>query len=315
MTALTLRPDPDGLDRAAELLRAGELVAFPTETVYGLGARADRGEAVAAIYAAKGRPAFNPLILHVASLEMAERLAIFPPTARDLAETFWPGALTLVLPLKPGAPVSGLVTAGLDSVAVRVPDHPVARALLRETGLPLAAPSANPSGRISPTTADHVLAGLGDRINAVLDGGPSGVGIESTIISCLGPRPTLLRAGGLPVEAIEAALGQPVSEPANADAAPRAPGQLASHYAPRGQLRLNAQAPKPGEHWLAFGPAPGATLNLSESGDLTEAAARLFDALHRLDDMGAMRIAVSPVPEIGLGRAINDRLRRAAAPR
>ena len=315
MTALTLRPDPAGLARAAELLREGRLVAFPTETVYGLGARADEGEAVAAIYAAKGRPAFNPLILHVASLEMAESLAVLSPTARDLAGAFWPGALTLVLPLRGGAPVASLATAGLPSVALRMPDHPVARRLLEETGLPVAAPSANPSGRISPTTAEHVLAGLGDRIAAVIDGGPCPVGVESTILSLTGPVPRLLRAGGLPAEALETALGRPLGTAPDAANAPTAPGQLASHYAPEGSVRLNVTEPRPDETWLGFGPCPGAALSLSETGDLAEAAARLFDCLHRLDAMGAHKIAVAPVPDHGLGRAINDRLTRAAAPR
>ena len=313
--AETLAPDPAGLSRAAELLRAGRLVAFPTETVYGLGARADDGDAVAAIYAAKGRPAFNPLILHVADLAMAEELAVFSPTALDLAQAFWPGALTLVLPLREGAPVASLATAGLPSVALRLPDHPVAARLLRETGLPIAAPSANPSGRISPTTAAHVLTGLGHRIAAVVDGGPCPVGVESTILSLTGPEPRLLRAGGLPAETLEAALGQPLATATDAANAPTAPGQLASHYAPRGTLRLNATDPLPDETWLGFGPSPGAALSLSESGDLTEAAARLFDCLHRLDAMGADRIAVAPIPDHGLGRAINDRLSRAAAPR
>ena len=316
MTAEPLRPDPAGLARAAELLRDGALVAFPTETVYGLGARADDGRAVAAIYAAKGRPAFNPLILHLASLEMAEELALLSPTARDLAEAFWPGALTLVLPLRDGAPVASLATAGLPSVALRMPDHPVARRLLEETGLPVAAPSANPSGRISPTTAAHVTEGLGDRIAAVVDGGPCPVGVESTILSLLGTEPRLLRAGGLPAETLETALGRPLTAVTTPDeTAPLAPGQLASHYAPRGTLRLNVTQPGPDETWLGFGPCPGAALSLSESGDLAEAAARLFDCLHRLDAMGALRIAVAPVPDHGLGRAINDRLSRAAAPR
>lgn len=310
----TLRPDAAGLARAAALLREGRLVAFPTETVYGLGARADDGEAVAAIYEAKGRPAFNPLIVHVPDLAAAEALVEIGPLARELAGAFWPGALTLVLPLKAGAKVSPLVTAGLETLAVRVPAHPVAQALLRQAGVPVAAPSANPSGRISPTMAGHVLAGLAGRIAAVVDGGACDVGLESTIVGLDGP-PRLLRPGGIPAEAIEAALGGPLLPPPAASDAPNAPGQLTSHYAPAGQVRLGAREAREGEVLLGFGPTPGAALNLSESGDLREAAARLFGCLHELDAMGAKRIAVAPIPETGLGQAINDRLQRAAAPR
>ena len=310
----TLRLDADdaGLPRAAAILRDGGLVAFPTETVYGLGADATNGTAVAGIYAAKGRPAFNPLIVHVPDLAAAEALVVLPSAARDLAQAFWPGALTLVAPLRPGAPVAGLVLAGLPTLAVRVPDHPLARDLLRAVGRPVAAPSANPSGRVSPTTADHVLAGLDGRIDAVLDGGACPVGLESTILGFT-PDPVLLREGGLPREAIEAALGGPLAR----DTTPgevTAPGQLASHYAPRGRLRLDVTDPDPDEILLGFGPS-AAALNLSPAGDLVEAAAHLFDCLHRLDAMGAERIAVAPIPDHGLGRAINDRLRRAAAPR
>ncbi|GGL53959.1 L-threonylcarbamoyladenylate synthase [Wenxinia marina] len=312
--AALLTADETGLTRAADLLRQGRLVAFPTETVYGLGARADDGAAVAGIFEAKGRPRFNPLIVHLPDLAAAETLCDLPPDARRLAEAFWPGPLTLVLPLKPGAAISPLVTAGLDSLAVRAPEHPLARALLSRSGVPVAAPSANPSGRVSPTTAQHVLAGLGDRIDAVLDGGPCGVGVESTIVACL-DRPRLLRAGGLPAETIEQALGHPLDAPDLSRAQPVAPGQLASHYAPAGTVRLNAAQAEPGETLLGFGDAPGAELNLSPSGDLREAAATLFAHLHALDAMGAERIAVSPIPDRGLGRAINDRLRRAAAPR
>lgn len=308
-----LPPDAGGVGEAADILRRGGLVAVPTETVYGLGALAADGRAVAGIYAAKGRPAFNPLIVHVADEEAAARLAGLPGAARDLMRAFWPGPLTLVLPLREGAGVSALVTAGLPSVALRAPAHPLARALLRELGAPLAAPSANPSGRVSPTTAAHVLAGLGGRIDAVLDGGPCPVGVESTILSLTG-EPVLLREGGLPAEAIEAALGRPLARPRGGDGPVTAPGQLASHYAPRGRLRLEATAADPGEVMLGFGAVAG-DLTLSASGDLTEAAANLFGRLHELDAMGAERIAVAPVPERGLGRAINDRLRRAAAPR
>ena len=309
---LLLCADSAGLLAGAEVLRHGGLLAFPTETVYGLGADARNGRAVARIYAAKGRPAFNPLIVHMATVAAARALCVFNAEADILADAFWPGALTLVLPLRAGSGISELVTAGLPTLAVRVPDHPLAQALLAAFGGPVAAPSANPSGRISPTTAAHVLAGLDGRIDAVLDGGACPVGLESTIIG-FDPGPALLRAGGLPVEVIAAALGQKLLRPAD-PAVPTAPGQLASHYAPVGQLRLNATDVRPGEVLLGFGPVQAA-LNLSQAGDLTEAAAHLFGHLHRLDALGAGHIAVSPIPEHGLGAAINDRLRRAAAPR
>jgi L-threonylcarbamoyladenylate synthase len=307
-----LAPDAEGIAKAAQVLRDGGLVAFPTETVYGLGADASDGRAVAGIFAAKGRPNFNPLIVHVEGEREAEALADLPDLARSLMRAYWPGPLTLVLPLRAGAPVSPLVTAGLASVALRAPAHPAARALLRAAGRPLAAPSANPSGRVSPTTTAHVLGGLSGRIDAVLDGGACSVGLESTILSLVGA-PTLLRQGGLPAEAIEAHLGRPLARPETGGPV-TAPGQLASHYAPRGTMRLNAQAPEPGEAMLGFGAVAG-DLTLSASGDLREAAANLFGRLHELDALGVQRIAVAPVPEEGLGRAINDRLRRAAAPR
>lgn len=315
MTEATLRilqPDVAGLAAAAAILRAGGLVAFPTETVYGLGADACDDAAVADIYAAKGRPNFNPLIVHLPDLAMAENLCDFNDEAHMLAGAFWPGALTLVLPLKPGAEISKLVTAGLNTLAVRVPDHAVAQGLLRAFSGPIAAPSANPSGRVSPTTAAHVIDGLGHKINGLVDGGPCEVGLESTIVSCV-DRPTLLRAGGIPAEALEACLGAPLARTADPET-PVAPGQLASHYAPRGTVRLNALEAREGEVLLGFGPVEAA-LNLSPSGDLTQAASRLFACLHQLDAMGATAIAVSPIPDHGLGRAINDRLRRAAAPR
>lgn len=311
-SAPRLAPDAEGVARAAALLRAGGIVGVPTETVYGLAARAADGVAVARVFEAKGRPAFNPLIVHVPGAAEAEALAEVPRAARELMDAFWPGPLTLVLPLRAGAPVAALVTAGLPSVAVRAPAHPVARALLLAAG-PLAAPSANPSGRVSPTTADHVLATLGDRVDAVLDGGPSPVGVESTILA-LAPEPRLLRAGGLPLEVLEAALGRRVALAAPNPERPEAPGQLASHYAPRGRVRLDATAAEPGEVLLGFGPVAG-DLTLSAEGDLREAAASLFARLHELDACGARRIAVAPIPDRGLGRAINDRLRRAAAPR
>ncbi|RYG90444.1 threonylcarbamoyl-AMP synthase [Loktanella sp. IMCC34160] len=309
-----LAADAAGLARAAALLGAGGLVSFPTETVYGLGADARDDRAVAGIYAAKGRPSFNPLIVHVPDLDAAERFVIFNREARMLAQAFWPGALTIVLPVWDSAGISKLVTAGLDTLAIRVPDHPVAQGVLRAFGGPVAAPSANPSGRVSPTTAAHVLSGLSGRIDAVVDGGACAVGVESTIVDCTGS-PRLLRAGGLPSEAIEACLGKPLEAgPISEDLAPKAPGMLTSHYAPQGAVRLNATVAEQGEVMLGFGPVAG-DLSLSESGDLTEAAARLFECLHRLDEMGAERIAVAPIPDHGLGRAINDRLKRAAAPR
>ena len=309
---LMLPPDAEGLGQAAMILAKGGLVSFPTETVYGLGADARDDRAVAGIYAAKGRPSFNPLIVHVADTGAARRYVEFNDLAERLASAFWPGALTLVLPVRADAGISKLVTAGLETLAVRVPDHPVATGLLAAFGGPVAAPSANPSGRVSPTQASHVQAGLAGRIDAVVDGGPCAVGVESTIVSCVGA-PALLRAGGIPAEAIEACLGQPLARPDD-PATPVAPGQLASHYAPQGRVRLNATEAQAGEVLLGFGPVEAA-LNLSPTGDLTEAAANLFACLHKLDAMGAEAIAVSPVPDHGLGRAINDRLQRAAAPR
>jgi L-threonylcarbamoyladenylate synthase len=316
---LTLPPTPDGLARAAALLRAGGLVAFPTETVYGLGGDARNDRAVAAIFAAKGRPSFNPLIVHVPDLAAAQRIAQFDARAVALAERFWPGPLTLVLPLRDGAGISPLVTAGLATVALRVPAHPVAQGLLRAFGGPLAAPSANPSGKVSPTQAGHVLAGLAGRIAAVVDGGACAVGVESTILGLDmgrdGP-PALLRPGGVTVEALEAALGTaPVI--GGSETRPNAPGQLASHYAPGAAVRLEVTRPEASEVWVGFGPCPGATLTLSESGDLVEAAARLFHILRQADEVAGEggRIAFAPIPDQGLGRAINDRLRRAAAPR
>lgn len=319
--------DPAAIGEAAACLAAGGLVAFPTETVYGLGADAGNGTAIARLYAAKGRPRFNPLIAHVADPAAATRLARFDAAAERLAAAFWPGPLTLVLPKTADCPVAALATAGLDSLAVRLPDHPVARALIAALGRAVVAPSANRSGHVSPTTADHVMADLGARIDMVLDGGPASVGVESTILACLGGTPVLLRPGGLPREAIEQVLGAPVADPpqkvaaAAAGEAPLAPGMLTSHYAPRARLRLNARRVDAGEALLAFGGPPdgaaGATmaLNLSERADLEEAAANLFSHLRALDDGGAAVIAVAPIPRRGLGEAINDRLRRAAAPR
>jgi L-threonylcarbamoyladenylate synthase len=319
MDTKTLASDMAGLAEAARLLRAGRLVAFPTETVYGLGADATSEAAVAAIYTAKERPSFNPLIAHYANAEAAFDDVLANPVAEQLADLFWPGPLTLVLRRGPHCSVSRLAGAGLDTQAVRVPAHPLAHQLLAATGRPVAAPSANRSGRVSPTTAAHVLDGLSGRIAAVIDGGPCAVGLESTVVDLAGPRPALLRAGGVTLEALRAHLPDIlVPEPA-AENAPRSPGQLLAHYAPELPLRLNAQTVGPEEALLAFGPAlPGAalTFDLSPAGDLGEAAARLFAGLRALDAGGRARglsgIAVMPVPERELGCAINDRLRRAA---
>ncbi len=296
---------------AADILRNGGLVAFPTETVYGLGTDATDDAAVARIFEAKGRPAFNPLIAHVTGIEAVRDLCEVPVEAEQLAAAFWPGALTLVLRMRDGAGISSLVTAGGRFLAVRAPDGEVARSLLQAVGRPIAAPSANLSGRISPTTADHVLAGLSGRIDAVIDGGPCPVGVESTIVGLDGA-PRLLRAGGLPVEAIEACLGMHLDRDA-VSGAPVAPGQMASHYAPGARVRLNAVEARGDEFLIGFGDIRG-DVSLSESGDLVEAAARLFDVLHRADALGRP-IAVAAVPETGLGLGINDRLKRAAAPR
>ena len=299
---------------AAALLREGRLCAFPTETVYGLGADATNADAVLSIYETKGRPRFNPLIIHVADLAMAKTLAEFSPLAERLA-AFWPGPVTLVLPARPDNGLADIATAGLDSVALRVPDHPLALDLIRAASRPLAAPSANPSGRLSPTTAEQVRRGFDNRV-PVLDGGPCTSGVESTIIRVEGDRLVQLRAGALARTSIEAAIGQPV-EIAPKDAAIAAPGMLLSHYAPRAAVHLNTQ-PRPGEAFLAFGPTPafaGPSRNLSPLADLHEAARNLFAMLHELDASGATTIAVAPIPFEGLGEAINDRLERAAAPR
>ncbi|KUF09748.1 L-threonylcarbamoyladenylate synthase [Pseudoponticoccus marisrubri] len=311
-TTISLAADEDGLGRAADLLRAGGLVAFPTETVYGLGADAANDRAVAAIYAAKGRPSFNPLIVHLAEIEDAQALVTWSDAAEAAARAYWPGPLTLVLPLRPGARVSRLVTAGLDTLAVRVPEAPVARALLRRVGRGVAAPSANRSGRISPTRAAHVAADMTGRLDAVLDGGACRVGLESTILGLSGP-PTLLRPGAISREALARTLGAPVARRRDTEAV-SAPGQTPSHYAPRARVRINATEWEPGEARLGFGPVD-CDLNLSQDEDLTEAAANLFEYLHRLDASGAEVIAVSPVPHLDLGVAINDRLSRAAAER
>lgn len=301
-----------GLDDAAALLRSGQLVAFPTETVYGLGADACNGTAVAAIYQAKGRPQFNPLIVHVASVQAAQRYVKWSEEAQTLADAFWPGPLTLVLPLRDQHGISPLVTAGLDTLAIRVPAHPAAQALLSTFDGPVAAPSANPSGRISPTSAAHVAAGLTGRIAAILDDGPCWVGLESTIVGLGGDTPQLLRPGGLAQDAIERVLNRPLQMP-KSDAPLSAPGQLLSHYAPGAAVRLNADSARDTEIFLGFGPM-ACDLNLSPTGDLAEAAANLFGHLHLLDATNRP-IAIAAIPDHGLGAAINDRLTRAAAPR
>jgi L-threonylcarbamoyladenylate synthase len=319
---LPVSPTASALARAAHALRAGRLVAFPTETVYGLGGDARSDRAIAAIYGAKARPRFNPLIVHVASLRDAERIVKFDARARALARAFWPGPLTLVLPRRAESRISWLASAGLETLAVRVPDHFVARRLLRLARRPVAAPSANRSGSVSPTAASHVAESFrgtrGDALAMILDGGPCRVGLESTVIDLSGPRPILLRPGGVTREAIERVIGRISSDRGKGPA--RAPGQLKSHYAPRLPLRLNARRARPGEAFLAFGRTPreteaGALRNLSPRADLGEAAANLYATLRELDSPAFTRIAVAPIPTHGLGAAINDRLRRAAAPR
>jgi len=313
-----LRPTASAIDEAAAALRRGRLVAFPTETVYGLGAVATNDCAVAAIYRAKGRPAHNPLIVHLADLAGVRAVAALDARAEAVAAAFWPGPLTLVLPRAPGSPISPLATAGLATVAVRLPAHPVARALLTATLLPVAAPSANPSGRVSPTTAEHVAADLGEAVDLVLDGGACPVGVESTVLDLSAPTPRLLRPGGLDRAALERLVG-PLAGAEDEAATPRSPGQLASHYAPRLPLRLDVSEVTGDEALLAFGPeVPGGALvvrNLSPTGDPAEAARNLFAMLRELDRSGARAIAVMPIPGEGLGEAVRDRLRRAAAPR
>lgn len=317
-----LQADEAGIAEAARLLRAGKLVALPTETVYGLAADATDGRAVASIYAAKERPSFNPLISHLPDTDAARREGLFDAPALALAKAFWPGPLTLIVPVSPGCTVSDLARAGLGSVALRVPSHPVAHAVLAAAGRPIAAPSANRSGRVSPTLPEHVLVDLDGRIDAVLEAGPTEIGLESSIVACLGGAPKLLRPGGVPRAALEAAIGRElVVADAAQGAAPISPGLLASHYAPDAAVRLDAAAPLPGEAWLGFGPEPTGhvlpplSFNLSPRGDLNEAAANLFAALRQLDEAGATVIAVAPMPMQGLGEAINNRLGRAAAPR
>ncbi|MEP9401490.1 L-threonylcarbamoyladenylate synthase [Sphingomonas sp. VNH70] len=306
----TLPYGPAAIAAAAAVIARGGCVAVPTETVYGLAADAGDSHAVAGIYAAKGRPSFNPLIVHVPDLAAAQALAVFDDHARALAAAYWPGPLTLVLPLRDGAPVAALVTAGLPTIAIRVPAHPAMQALLAACGRPLAAPSANASGSISPTRAAHVLRSLDGRIPLVIDAGPTSQGLESTILACAHGQVRQLRPGPIAREAAEALLGTAIG---GAGAGVEAPGQLASHYAPSKPVRLNATAARAGEWLIGFGPVAG-DATLSATGDLTEAAARLFDALHDADQSGSAAIAVAPVPDEALGAAINDRLRRAATP-
>ncbi len=313
---MTIRPaTADNIADGARVLRAGGLVAFPTETVYGLGGDATQGKAVAGIFAAKGRPSFNPLIVHVADTSWVTGLAVTDARFDILARAFWPGPLTFVLPRQINCPVSELVSAGLDSIALRMPDHPVAQKLLREVERPLAAPSANASGTVSPTLATHVAASLGNKVGLILDGGPCRVGLESTVLDLMQPRATILRPGAITAEQIAALIGS-VAVSTEDPAAPKSPGQLASHYAPTLPIRLSATSIKPGEALLGFGRTAQATLNLSESGDLIEAAANLFAMMRALDDPTRFNaIAVAPIPATGIGVAIHDRLTRAAAAR
>lgn len=319
--------NPASIEKAAQIIRAGGLVGMPTETVYGLAANALDGQAVAKIFAAKGRPAFNPLISHFASPRAIEPFAHMDERAKALAQKFWPGALTMILPRKESCPISDLVTAGLPTIAVRVPAHKTARALIEAAGVPLAAPSANPSGTLSPTSPAHVAHTLGDKLDLILAGGSSAVGLESTVIDLSGETATLLRPGAITAEALSAVLGQPISI-AGEDSPIKSPGQLLKHYAPQTPIRLNAIDLEEGEALLAFGSIKfmgvkngsaaaslpdNQVLNLSEEGDLHEAAANLFGMLHALDARGYPRIAVMSIPETGLGIAINDRLKRAAS--
>lgn len=311
MHARILAYDQAAIAEAARLIGEGQPVAIPTETVYGLAADATRGDAVAAIYAAKGRPSFNPLIVHVADLAAAEAIADLPDPARELARNFWPGPLTIVVPLKSGAPIAALATAGLSTIALRSPAHPAMRDLLHACGKPLAAPSANASGTISPTRAEHVLRSLGNAIPLIVDAGPTGIGLESTIVAMAEDGLRILRPGPITAEQLAEVSGLPVVTGGGSDKI-EAPGQLAQHYAPSKPVRLNAAEARDGEWLIGFGAVTG-DVSLSPSGDPIEAAARLFDLLHQADAGPAPRIAVAPVPEEGLGAAINDRLRRAAA--
>jgi L-threonylcarbamoyladenylate synthase len=303
------------ISKAAQVLRDGQLVAFPTETVYGLGANAIDDMAIAKVYATKNRPSFNPLIVHVATIEQAFALGDFDESSQLLARHFWPGSLTLVVQRKAACQVPLLASAGLSTIALRVPSHPVALELLRAFGGPVVAPSANPSGRISPTTAQHVKDGLGDKVDFILDGGSCQVGVESTVVRVMDDGPYLLRAGGIARGEIERVLERQLMTPTRFDEALHSPGQLESHYAPRATLRLDAAFPDAGEIYVGFGAYSHGPFSLSANGDLVEAAANLFRILHDVDALQPQRIAVAPIPTTGLGEAINDRLRRAAAPR
>lgn len=312
------RATQSSIQRAAKVLGQGGVAAFPTETVYGLGADATNADAVLRVYEMKGRPRFNPLIAHVADLETAEAHGEFNDAARKLADRFWPGPLTIVLKKRGKSGICDLVSAGLETIALRVPANEIAQGLLRAAGCPVAAPSANRAGHVSPTTAAHVAADLGDGPGLILDGGDASLGLESTVVDLSGPEPLLLRPGGIPREEIECVLGTKLGDGEPGDQ-PTSPGQLESHYAPKAPLRLEATSVEPGEALLAFGPNPpptdGPAINLSPEGDVREAATRLFTALRELDASGCEGIAVMPIPHEGLGEAINDRLRRAAAPR
>lgn len=307
-------PSATTISQAARVLRDGGLVAFPTETVYGLGADATSDKAVARVFAAKSRPEINPLISHLATLDEAFSQGSFSTAAKTLAKTFWPGPLTIVVERSAACTISRLCSAGLDTVALRVPAHPVALALLKECGRPVAAPSANRSGRISPTTADHVRRSLGGRVDMIVDAGPCAVGLESTVVQFDGATARLLRPGGLPRQDIERVLGHPLAAAAQ-EGKPASPGMLESHYSPQAPLRLNAAEPQAGESYIGFGKHDFGQNSLSTAGDLIEAAANLFKLLHEVDARHPDRIAVAPIPDHGLGEAINDRLRRAAAPR
>lgn len=314
-----VQSSPQMIARAADLLRRGKLVAFPTETVYGLGADATNDKAVASIYEAKGRPQFNPLIIHVADTTSVQNFVVWNEKAEFLAKLFWPGPLTMVLPRRPDAPISLLASAGLDTLAVRCPNHPIALDLIRETGLPIAAPSANASGKLSPTLAEHVYDSLGDHVDLILDGGPAQVGVESTVLDLSTDIPTILRHGGITLEDLSELLGE-VRCALSDDDAPKSPGMLSSHYAPHLPMRLNALEATSQEAFLTFGDERAikggvVRLNLSPSGNPVEAAANLFAMLRKLDCPEYSGIAVMPIAETGLGAAINDRLRRAAAPR
>ena len=305
-----LAASEDGIRRAARRLQAGGLVAVPTETVYGLAARADRDGSVAGIYRAKGRPSFNPLIVHVADIAQARRFAVFDDRAETLAAAFWPGPLTLVLPMRPDAGLAAAVTAGLPTVALRCPAHPVMRQLLEQAGLPLAAPSANRSGAVSPTCAEHVTQSLGANVDMILDGGACSQGVESTIVAVRDDGWQILRPGPIASQDLADLLG--TSPNVETSLAIEAPGQLASHYAPGKPLRLDATAPTRDEFFIGFGALDG-NVQLSNTGDLTEAASHLYEALHQAAASPQPRIAVAPIPQVGIGAAINDRLRRAAA--